>query len=428
MATIEFKDWDLVYTRQTWDGSTINGVQVSTQYSDFFLHPYFIGQLEKPTFKYVFKWFEEVYLVNNDEGTRLIPDLEMDVFRVMVERWKEHGIDPDTEFYRAPDGVNRTRRGIHSVLFENTAPEASPRRLYEYDGIRSYVNGHQPPSIYCYDTSDEDSGSDDDIQAWNYVPVELVFMALPKEKTKLYFGLELEVNTKLPWTDIKRVMLEVEPKQEEFLHAMSDSSINGIHDHCYEMVTMPMTPRRMRKEWKVLFRKLGKKVQEVLGVELTEVFDMDTTSTGIHIHTSSGAYTPYQRKKFSALWNSDIPSILKTVNLLAGRDLMNTHHSKPSPAYEGRRLGYCLRELRYHDKYVACKDDGGTTVEVRVFKGTPTLANILSCIDSVEAMFYFTLEMPNSAFSNTFPKVFHTWLYKQSSFKYRDLKEKLLCA
>jgi len=427
MATIVFKEWDLVYTRQTRGCRTINGVSIGTHNSDFFMQPTFIGQLVEPTFRYVYKWFEEVYQVDDEDGNRLVSEDDMEVFRVMVERWKSHGIALDTEFYLEPDG-GRPQPAKPSVLFEDSNPAEKPRSTHRYDGIRSYTTGSRPLSIYSYNENYESSCLSDDIQAWNYVPDEMVFMSLPKEKTKLYFGLELEVNTKLPWTDIKRVMLEVEPKQEEFLHAMSDSSINGRFENCYEMVTMPMTPRRMRKEWKILFRKLGTKVKEVLGVELEEVFDMDTTSTGIHIHTSTKAYTQYQRKKFSALWNSDIPSILKTVNLLAGRDLLNTHYSRPSPAYEGRRLGYCLREVRYHDKYVACKDDGGSTIEVRVFKGTPTLANVLSCIDAVEAIFYFTLEMPNSAFSNTFPKVFHTWLYKQSSFKYRDLKEKLLCA
>jgi len=415
MALLRFKEWSLRYEK-SWDGKlpTKTPLIFDRWDSMWFMKPTLVAQLETPTFGALRALYKEL----TELPAEKLDGVPMENFREKLDYWVQ---SDDTEIYRTPadhlDGDNST------VLFDEPTPTTNPE--YTYDGVWSTGSASMGVRIHAYPSDNSvDTGG---VQAWNYQP-NFEFFSCKKEKTKLYFGLELEVNTRLPWSDIRRVMLDVEPKQPEFLYSMSDSSISGKFNNCYEIVSMPMTPRRMRQEYKKLFAKLSK-LLDAKGLEMDEVFDMDTRSTGIHVHTSANAYGKLQRRKFTAMWNSDIPAILNTINLLAGRKLTETQYCKPSPAYEGRRVGYSLKEVRYTDKYAACNDTGHSqTVEVRVFKGTPTLKNILGCIDTVEAMFNFTAEMPNSAFSNTFPKVFHTWLYSQPAYKYRDLKERIQCA
>jgi len=414
MSQIHFKTWTLDFT-ESWDKNLPNGMKFDPWDNAWFTKPTVIAQLPTPTFGALRELFKEVMALDQESVDKL--GIPLRRFKELMEQWAS--LSDDVEIYRRPTPPP----GNTSCLFDEQPVVTNP--VFEYDGIWSLTSSTLAVRIHAYPSSNYDDTSG--VQAWNHRP-DFEFFSCKKEKTKLYFGLELEVNTKLPWSDIRRVMLDVEPKQPEFLYAMSDSSISGKFDNCYEIVSMPMTPRRMRQEYKKLFAKLSK-LLDAKGLAMDEVFDMDTRSTGIHVHTSANAYGKLQRRKFTAMWNSDIPSILNTINLLAGRKLTETQYCKPSPAYEGRRVGYSLKEVRYTDKYAACNDTGHSqTVEVRVFKGTPTLKNILGCIDTVEAMFNFTAEMPNSAFSNTFPKVFHTWLYSQPAYKYRDLKERIQCA
>ena len=414
MAQLHFKTWSLDFT-EGWDKKLPNGMKFESWDTSWFLKPTLIAQLPTPTFGALRELFQELDAL--DQGTRDKYDIPIARFRDLIDQWV---MEDSVEIFRRPKAAVPDN---NSYLFE--APPEVSNPVFTYDGIWSTSSGTLAVRIHAHPVNDTDDTTA--VREWNYRPA-FEFFSCKKEKTKLYFGLELEVNTVIPWTDLRKVMLEVEPKQPEFLYAMSDSSISGKFDKCYEIVSMPMTPRRMRQEYKKFFSKLSK-LLEAKGKTLDEVFDMETRSTGIHVHTSANAYGKLQRRKFTAMWNSDIPSIHKTINLLAGRNLASTRYCKPSPAYEGRRIGYSLKEVRYNDKYAACNDTGSSqTVEVRVFKGTPTLKNILGCIDTVEAMFNFTAEMPNSAFSNTFPQVFHTWLYSQPKYMYRDLKERIQCA
>ena len=412
MALLHFKTWSLDFN-DSWDKKLPNGMKFDSWDTTWFLKPALVAQLPTPTFGALRELYHEVKSLDQETKDKLA--LHMERFKELIDNWV---MSDSVEIYRRP----AAEPGHSSYLFE--APPEVGKPVFSYDGIWSVSSSTLAVRIHAYPVAGEDSTS---VREWNYSP-DFEFFSCKKEKTKLYFGLELEVNTVIPWVDLRRVMLDVEPKQPEFLYAMSDSSISGKFENCYEIVSMPMTPRRMRQEYKKFFSKLSK-LLEAKGKTLDEVFDMDTRSTGIHIHTSANAYGKLQRRKFTAMWNSDIPSIHKTINLLAGRNLTSTRYCKPSPAYEGRRVGYSLKQVRYNDKYAACNDTGvSQTVEVRVFKGTPTLKNILGCIDTVEAMFNFTAEMPNSAFSNTFPQVFHTWLYSQPKYMYRDLKERIQCA
>jgi len=434
MAKLQFSNWTLKYSvpRKNDSAFEILGkdIRMDPASAYWWVSPYFLSQLDTPTFGAIRDFFfaiieERERQAQAGERRSHVPVLRD--MEVLCSHWEDYGM-LNYEVYSDPRSIP-ARIQSHSgfTLFPRVegAPETNAVPEYEFNGsVGNWLGGDQQLRL-LQDSSTRRSTSGDTIRPWNWKPDRPNFMSGPNEKTVLYFGLELEVNTRIPWPELRKVMNEVEPKQEEFLYAMSDSSVSGRYEHNYEIVSHPMSPRRMRREYRIFFRKLEKLV-EAQGLTMGDVFDMRALTNGIHIHTSAAAYSKHQRRKFSAVWNSDLPSMKKTLSKLAGRELVN--YCKPSPAYEGRRLGYCLKNTHYYDKYVACNDTGRSqTVEVRVFKGTPTIENILGCIDTVEAMFHFTLELPNSSIGRNFERTLAMWLRSQPTNKYTSIKEKIQC-
>ena len=413
MAQIEFEDFILEYVPTAlFDRDVvIDGVRTTNEHM-WWLRPTFIGQLEKPTIKYFKKFLsdnEEEIRDKAYDGPWALEYLELAKYR-----------DEDEELVVSPRGTSSS-----SLLFP-VQEDTNVKRVYVYDGIDSSDFPFRY-FTYPYEVDDIEDGPMA-IQAWNYKPIPR-FMHLKKEKSALFFGLELEVNTQIPWSDMYRVMTEVHPIQEDFMYAMSDSSISGMMDHHYEMVTRPMTPRRMRKEFRIFFTKLESLCKDKLGKSLPEVLNMDTSSTGLHIHASRKAFaSKFHRRRFLTLFNSDVPQINKFISKLALRKINGSQYAKPNYSYEGRRLGYCLspRFRNQSDRYCACTETS-QTIEVRIFRGLPTLNNINHCIDTVEAMFNFSMDIPLSSFKFGFESTFQKWLKTQPKQKYRTLKETLSC-
>jgi hypothetical protein len=336
---------------------------------------------------------------------------------------------------RIPDSNTRTSS---SFLFTPVTQEPVAKRHYKYDGVDQQaeipVDGRsRTTKVYVFETSYcqamdstqpvvEEQHSSSAVMNYTYKP-EYKFMSMPKENTECYFGLELEVNSKVPWSDIHRAMTSVVPVQEAFIFAKQDGSISGLYNNCYEVVSHPMSPRRMRVEFTTLFKKLERLVADK-GLEWGSVFDMDTTTTGIHVHVSKGSFTPLSRthkKKFMMLWNNSSPAISDFTAKLACRTLKGNTYVKPATNYAGRSLAWMLKEGKNNDRHSSCNETS-STVEVRAFRGQPSLASVRHAIDTTEAMLRFTEQMPNSQLNRHFPRHFKAWLDKQNKNSYRNLK------
>jgi hypothetical protein len=338
---------------------------------------------------------------------------------------------------RIPDG--NTRSSGSSFLFTPVDQDPAAKRHYKYDGVDQQadipVDGRsRATKVYVFETSycqamdssqpvvEEEHHTSSEVMNYTYKP-EYKFMAMPKEQTECYFGLELEVNSKVPWSDIHRAMTSMVPVQEAFIFAKQDGSISGQFNKCYEIVSHPMSPRRMRVEFTTLFKKLERLVADK-GLEWKEVFDMETTTTGIHVHVSKGSFTPLSRthkKKFMMLWNNSSPAISDFTAKLACRTLKGNTYVKPASDYAGRSLAWMLKEGKNSDRHSSCNETT-STVEVRAFRGQPSLASVRHAIDTTEAMLRFTEQMPNSQLNRHFPRHFKAWLGKQNKNSYRNLK------
>ena len=418
MNTLELKDCILYYNEAYLLEKDIGGVMMPSSYhSSYWYHPEFLAQLPAPTWGELKKWH-----TTNKES------LDVDFRRSIEDILENLTLDMDKEIL-----LYKHRRSINFSLFSQEEENSKPEVVW--DGVRRFVaSGQYTMYTYPLDEVAQPSGSPR-IREWNYAPEEFTFMDMNKEKTNRYFGLELEVNTSIPWHDLHRVMTQVEPIQEEFLYAVSDSSVSGTKPHSYELVSQPMSPRRMRTEFSKFFKKLERLVV-AKGKTLDDVFDMESSSNGIHIHVDrrtfdknegrrSSVLARTHRRKFISVWNGFEKVSTDLVSVLAGRDVTTSHYCRVVPEYRGRTTGYLLSQadIRHgNGRYCGCNETR-KTLEVRVFSGVPKLKHILRCIDSVEAMIDFTEVAPHSIFNRRFSSAFSSWVHQAPKSMYRTLRE-----
>jgi len=422
--------------------TVIGGCHVTLHTERWFQEPFFVKELPSNTWGAL-----QQYIIDNREELAAITYVGeyLDSF---INDLPEQMLDKPILSVRNPNGSSNN----NSVLFPPVEQVQEHKPYREFDGYSSQpslpITGTRQ-SVFCtvynsdrsrmmteaanaargiYSPEPRDDVEDvTRVMNYSYVPT-FNFMTMGKEKSQCFFGMELELNTKVPWNDIYRVMTEVHPIQEAFMYAKQDSSISGQFSNSYELVTHPMTPRRMRLEWKRLFKKLETLVKE-RGLVWEELFDMSTTSTGLHVHVSKTAFHGLSRthkKKFMMIWNNNAKSISDFTSQLAGRKLKDSSYCSPSEAYKGRTVAWMLREGINSSRNSACNETS-KTVEVRAYKGTPSLKCVLHAVDTTEALLAFTEQAPISQFNRGLPSAFQSWLRVTPPNAYRALKENLSC-
>ena len=244
-------------------------------------------------------------------------------------------------------------------------------------------------------------------------------------KSSVMFGMELEVSTALDIRELQAIVTEVRPKQEPFFIFKQDSSISGRYSNKVELVTVPCTPKYLKKAWKLFFEKVERLCEE-RGLELKDVFDVSPTLTnGIHIHVSKDTFLDkLHKRKFVAAWNStSSSSVVRMLSVVSGRsDYMNNAYCRPSYRYETPRVARLL--LTDTDGRATCHELP-RTIEVRLFQGIVDIKHILRCIETTEAMYYMSSVMPISKF-HSYPDLFAEFVTKHPG--YTNIKEFLECA
>lgn len=274
------------------------------------------------------------------------------------------------------------------------------------------------------------------VMNYSYRPHELTFMPEGKERTELFFGMELEVSTRLNVIELQTIVTQVEPKQELFFFVKSDSSISGKYDWQYEIVTHPMTPRRARKEWKILMAKISR-LAEDKGETVGDYFDTsDHLTNGLHIHVSTRAFARYglsegHKNRFLTAFNQWDEGFQKYLQRISKRSTLprDNRFCRINPALDGLTLARRLaRGQKQGEEYISSEylrysscHATSQTVEVRVFQGIFDINHILNCIEFTEAMFYYTLEAPIRSYGPSFVPKFQAWVRRQHG--YRNLKE-----
>lgn len=269
---------------------------------------------------------------------------------------------------------------------------------------------------------------------WNYTfkmdPDDFDWFRKVKYEESVMFGLELEVSTKLSRREIQRIITEVEPKQDPFFIFKSDSSISGKFHNLVEIVTVPCTPRYLRKNWKIFFQKL-QKLCEAKNLSVSDVFDTSNSlSNGLHIHVSNSDFQskPHKRR-FLTAWNQWNKSSTRLFNEISGRPHDYTRHTycKINYEYDGRTLARRLKGISCGDRQSVAHDQSGSTVEVRVYQGIFDLTHILRCISFTEAVFEFSQQMGYKDFDMNFSNALSKFIKTKRKYAalYSLLQEKL---
>jgi len=255
-------------------------------------------------------------------------------------------------------------------------------------------------------------------------PDEFNWFRTVKNENKVMFGLELEVCTKLTTTEIQKIVQEVEPKQEPFFIFKQDSSISGKYDKMLEIVTVPCSPRYLRKHWKIFFQKLerlccGK------GMSVSDVFDTSRNLTnGLHIHVSRDSFEDKPHyNKFLTAWNQWNKSVVNLFNAVSERptDYTKNGYCRINRTYDGMVLSRRLKGIRCEERQSVAHDLTGKTIEVRVFQGIMDLGHIMKCISFTEAMFEFCQSIGYSNFDLKFVPSMAKFI--RSERKYASLYE-----
>lgn len=224
-------------------------------------------------------------------------------------------------------------------------------------------------------------------------------------ENSVMFGMELEVSSNLCTYEIQKIVREVEPKQEPFFIFKQDSSISGQYRHALELVTVPCTPRYLRKNWKIFFQKL-ERLCRAKGMEVGDVFDTRRNlSNGLHIHVSRDSFVDKPHfNKFLTAWNQWSKSVVSLLNVVSDRptDYTKNSYCRISRQHEGIVLARRLKGIRCQDRMSVAHDSGGNTIEVRVYQGIVDLSHIMKCISFTEAMFEFCKSIGYSSFDAKF--------------------------
>lgn len=212
-----------------------------------------------------------------------------------------------------------------------------------------------------------------------------------------YLGVELEVCTKLSYMEIQTIVTQVEPKQEPFFIFKDDSSISGKYRNRVEIVTVPCTPKYLKREFSLFFNKI-EKLAAAKGKTLGDYFDVSPELTnGLHIHIDRKAFgesrAPLALKKFLLAMNCGDKLLDKIAQRPQGVE--NNHYCQRDRRVKKYRKAVYLKEAADGStpRTSIVNTTNRTTVEVRAFQGIFNLDHVLTAIRFVDAMIAFSHEV-----------------------------------
>ncbi len=235
-----------------------------------------------------------------------------------------------------------------------------------------------------------------------------------KKCTPKMYGVELELTTDKTAKD----MITLQGDPVGFL-VKQDSSISGSKRHKYECVTMPMEMVDHRKLWTRFFANVGSKND----------FDVSTqTNNGMHVHIARSLFTDDHLKQFT--WFITAPEHREFILLLSQRTQDSFDRWSPAPKYTNyqthlKAFKNCVSAV---GSLRGAVNTGNTrnkpTVEVRIFKGIVSCAEVLRNLEVVDAIFEFTRPGFSSYRSLTI-RNFYDWVKSTPKNQYKYLRADL---
>ena len=209
------------------------------------------------------------------------------------------------------------------------------------------------------------------IHDYGYKP-EPNFYQQTNEKTKLYFGIELEIESGDTDWDILKPNLENMP---DFIYLKEDGSINNG----FELVMHPATYNWFGDNLPVLstiLTKLGK-----MGC-----VSYKTTTCGIHIHISKEAFTTLHLLKFLTFFYNSPEFILKVSQRTQSK------FKDWCSLEDDESLVLKAKTKNNIERHTAVNLQNVNTVEVRIFRGTLNYKSFYKNLEFCKSVYDYTKE------------------------------------
>jgi hypothetical protein len=233
------------------------------------------------------------------------------------------------------------------------------------------------------------------------------------------YGVELEVSSNLSIPSI------VDAPEKTYCFVKQDSSISGSQRNAYEIVSIPATIKVHILSWAQIFSKVG-----------YNNFDVTkNTTNGMHIHVDMNAFnnhggSPDQLHLKHFCWFFINPVNLKFQVEMSERgtaESMEKYSKFPKfyhttlPSCFKNSLDYTAHPFRGIVHFKQDRENGRfITLEVRMFKGIPSLGNIIKNLEYVDSVFDFTRK---TCFQSNTISNYLTYLDSTPRNKYTTLKE-----
>ncbi len=415
---------------EPWEFVDHSGTSLKMWGEHFFWHPDFYKTVGIETFGDFVKWW-----VKNREAL-----LETEkISRSLLVHMFDYSVDFDLI-------RKRSLRWLRNELAHILDQTYGIRVVEPYTGYHDFLlcetEDPETPSRFCIDdfrsmgrlTVKAVPGTSGSETIWskkrNYTfkmnSEEYGWFRTHKNETNAWFGLELEVSTRLSVQEIQHIITEVEPKQKPFFIFKEDSSVRGRYSNRVEIVTVPASPRYLRVNFKLFFQKL-EKLCEAKNRSISEYFDTsESLSNGIHIHVDRDCFaTRLSQRRFVAMWQERTRDVVRIYDMVSKRPggVMESTYSRPSPEYKGRTIAGKLNWANPIGtaRQSIVNEENRATLEVRAYQGIFDLRHLMQCISFTELMLELSHEVGYKDFGRRLPAKIFDGIKSQR--KYKSLEE-----
>jgi len=229
-------------------------------------------------------------------------------------------------------------------------------------------------------------------------------LQLPTEHKPLHYGVELEISTDY---SIKKL---IDACETPFFIAKSDRSVTGSKMNNYELCTVPTSLKAHAQQWAHFFSNLD-----------YEKFDQTKdTNNGMHVHIAQSAFDTAHKRRF--VWFLSQHGHRQFLLAFSERTAASFNEYSALPGSTGQRTKDFLSSLDRlsHSRGCVYVSRVKPTIEVRLFRGIVSLADILKNLEFVDSVYHFTKECSNTTV--TLPD-YTRWLTSTPANKYKLVKE-----
>lgn len=227
------------------------------------------------------------------------------------------------------------------------------------------------------------------VREYSYKP-DPTFFNEPGINTRLYYGVELEINTPANGSNRDYVLRYLEDNvnfPDEFLYCKHDSSIgmgaNGREGHAgFEIVTHPMA-------YEYMIGSGREKIQKIMSLSKLGCKSYKTDTCGMHVHMSKRAFTSSSLGRYLHFIfdNRDFNLMISERKNIAKVD----EYCSFTPDYSIETLADRMtnggsRSERHKAVNLNCPN----TVELRIFRGTLNYGRFMKNIEYCKAVFDFS--------------------------------------